>query len=202
MTTAPPAAETDVTEADASASDAPTVGAAVAEALAGTLAGAGEVEDRPPAPQAAERRERGREAALRLAGICAEFRGRDTAVLDLTAVTPVFDYFVLTTGTSRRQMVALAEEADVRMKHAGDRKRGGEGDESGTWILRDYGDVVLHVLTEESRDLYDLEGLWGDADRVDWRTPLGIPREEKPASPSPPGDAPETDDASDLPDAA
>ena len=133
---------------------------------------------REAAPDAAARSERGRPVALQIAGLCARFRGRDTAVLDLSKVTPVFDYFVVTTGTSRRQMVALAEEADVTMKRAGAPKLGGEGDEGGLWILRDYGDVVLHVLTEEARDLYDLEGLWGDAEVVDWRAALGLPAED------------------------
>ncbi len=115
-----------------------------------------------------------------------KFRGRETAVLDLTPITPVFDYFVVTTGSSKRQMVALAEEADLVMKRAGAPKLGGEGDDGGLWILRDYGDVVLHVLTDDSRDLYDLEGLWGDAEQVDWRAVLGLPAE----APSDAEDAP------------
>ena len=147
-------------------------------------------EPREPAPQAAARSERGRPTALKLAELCVKFRGRETAVLDLSAVTPVFDYFVVTTGSSKRQMVALAEEADLVMKRSGAPKLGGEGDDGGLWILRDYGDVVLHVLTDESRDLYDLEGLWGDAEVVDWRSELGLPAEENPdaASAPPSGD--------------
>ena len=131
------------------------------------------------APDAAGRSERGRPAALELARICTEFRGRDVKVLDLSRVTPHFDYFVLATGASRRQMVALAEEADVRLKRSGARKLGGEGDEGGLWIVRDYGDAVLHVFTEDARDTYDLEGLWGDAVRVDWRSALGLPPESE-----------------------
>ena len=157
---APPAADLDPSDAGAAEADADFDARPAAEA-----------------PDAAARSERGRPVALELAKICTEFRGRDVAVLDLSAVTPVFDYFVLATGSSRRQMVALAEEADVRMKRAGTRKLGGEGDGGGAWILRDYGDVVLHVFTEESRDLYDLDGLWGDAGRVDWRSALGLPNE-------------------------
>ena len=129
------------------------------------------------APDAAGRSGRGRSTALELARICTEFRGREIRVLDLTRITPHFDYFVLATGASRRQMVALAEEADVRMKRAGTKKLGGEGDDGGQWIVRDYGDAVLHVFTEDARDTYDLEGLWGDAARVDWRTALGLPPE-------------------------
>ncbi|NNJ24701.1 ribosome silencing factor [Alienimonas chondri] len=137
----------------------------------------GEPQPRDPAPDAGPRSERGRPTALKLAELCVKFRGRDTKVLDLTKVTPVFDYFVISTGSSKRQMVALAEETDLMMKKSGAPKLGGEGDEGGLWILRDYGDVVLHVLTDESRDLYDLEGLWGDAEQVDWRSALGLPPE-------------------------
>ena len=144
---------------------------------------------REPAPDAGPRSERGRPAALTLAELCVKFRGRDTAVLDLTKVTPVFDYFVITTGSSKRQMVALAEETDLVMKRSGAPKLGGEGDEGGQWILRDYGDVVLHVLTDEARDLYDLEGLWGDAERVDWRAALGLPDEPPAADDAPADDA-------------
>ena len=132
---------------------------------------------RTDAPDAAGRSERGRTSALELARICTEFRGRQITMLDLTKVTPHFDFFVLATGASRRQMVALAEEADVRMKRSDARKLGGEGDEGGLWIVRDYGDAVLHVFTDEARDTYDLEGLWGDAVRVDWRGALGLPPE-------------------------
>lgn len=139
-------------------------------------------EDVPPDPaadvrDAAGRSERGRPTALELARICTEFRGRGIAVLDLSHVTPHFDYFVLATGASRRQMVALAEEADVRMKRAGTKKLGGEGDDGGLWIVRDYGDAVLHLFTEEARETYDLEGLWGDAVPIDWREALGLPPE-------------------------
>ena len=154
-------------------------------------------------PDAADRSERGRPTALELARICTEFRGRDVRVLDLSAVTPHFDYFVLATGTSRRQMVALAEEADVRMKRSGAKKLGGEGDDGGLWIVRDYGDAVLHVFTEDARDTYDLEGLWGDAARVDWRSALGLPPESDAPGPSlaVTGDEPADQDAPAAPPA-
>ena len=156
--------------------DAPASDEAVAEKAASS-ADAGEAAPREAAPDAGPRSEKGRPVALTLAELCVKFRGRDTTVLDLTKVTPVFDYFVIATGSSKRQMVALAEEADLVMKRSGAPKIGGEGDDGGQWILRDYGDVVLHVLTDESRDLYDLEGLWGDAEVVDWRAALGLPAE-------------------------
>lgn len=120
-----------------------------------------------------------RARALRQACLCAkvcdDFRGGDTRVLDLTKVTPVFDYFVITTGNSRRQMIAIAEEADNVMAAEGSERIGIEGHEGGTWILHDFGDVVLHIFDPEARKTYDLESLWADAERVDWREVLNRP---------------------------
>jgi ribosome-associated protein len=97
-------------------------------------------------------------------------RGRDTLVLDLTGVTPIVDYFVVTTGASGRQMRAIAEEADRVLRKLGSRPFGTEGDEGSSWILHDFGDIVLHVFSPEARKLYDLEHLWADAPQVDWKS--------------------------------
>ena len=103
-----------------------------------------------------------------MAAVADDYRGKDTLVLDMTQVTPIVDYFVVTTGTSRRQMHAIAEEVDRVLESVGSRRIGIEGYDSSSWILQDYGDTVLHVFTTETRDLYDLEHLWADAQRVDW----------------------------------
>jgi len=96
-------------------------------------------------------------------------RGRETLVLDLTEVTPIVDYFVITTGSSGRQMRAVADEVDRIVRASGSRPRGIEGQHDANWILHDFGDIVLHVFSPEARKLYDLEHLWADAPRVDWR---------------------------------
>lgn len=113
--------------------------------------------------------------ACRCAQIAEEFRGRDTLVLDLTEVTPIFDYFVITTGTNPRQLHAMAEEVRMVMKERGNRPIGTESDAENTWLVQDYGDIVLHVFQPQTRDLYDLERLWADAKVVDWRAHLGLP---------------------------
>lgn len=100
---------------------------------------------------------------------CDDFRGKDIVVLDLTPITAIFDYFVICTATSGRQMSAIAEQVHRSMKEVGSRRYGLEGEKTGTWVLQDYGDIVLHVFAEESRGVYDLEHLWGDAQRVDWQ---------------------------------
>jgi hypothetical protein len=66
-------------------------------------------------------------------------------------------------------MDAIAEEVNRVMKESGNRRLGLEGRDTGTWVLQDFGDIVLHIFSTESRELYDLEHLWGDAKRVDWQ---------------------------------
>jgi ribosome-associated protein len=99
---------------------------------------------------------------------CDDLRGKETVVLDLTEITPLFDYFVISTGNSRRQLHAISEEAERVLKQHGSKRRSLEGFESSSWIVQDFGDVVVHLFNEQSRALYDLEHLWGDARRIDW----------------------------------
>ena len=99
-------------------------------------------------------------------------RGKDTIVLDLTEVTAIVDFFVITTGSSGRQMRAVADEVRRIMRTTGSRPRSVEGQNDANWILLDFGDIVLHVFSPEARKLYDLEHLWADAPRVDWKAEL------------------------------
>lgn len=111
------------------------------------------------------------DAALRLARLAArvaeETRGSELVILDLRELTPVVDYFVIATGSSRRQMHAMADEVEkVVKRELEDEKRGAEGYEEGRWIVLDYGDVMVHLFDPEARGYWDLEGLWSDAARV------------------------------------
>jgi ribosome-associated protein len=110
--------------------------------------------------------------ACRCARIADGFKGENTLVLDLTKITPIFDFFVLTTGTSRRQMMAIAEEINKQLKAAGTRRQGVEGTDQSQWIVQDFGNVVVHIFSPEMRDVYDLERLWADAPRIDWQSVL------------------------------
>jgi ribosome-associated protein len=123
-----------------------------------------------------EQKLRSLEQARLAAKIADEFKGRDTVILDLTGITPLFDFFVITTGSSNRQMHAVAEEVDRALNEAGSERRGIEGYRESQWIVQDYGDIVLHVMTIEAREAYDLEGLWADAKRVEWSTDEAIDR--------------------------
>ncbi|RLT15085.1 MAG: ribosome silencing factor [Planctomycetota bacterium] len=94
-------------------------------------------------------------------------RGTNVHLLDLRGLTQLFDYFVIVTGTSRRQLHAISDEiASVLKKDMHDVRRGIEGYEDGRWIVLDYGDVVVHLFDADSRDYWDLEQLWSDARMV------------------------------------
>jgi ribosome-associated protein len=100
-----------------------------------------------------------------------ENRGQDVVILDTRGQTPIFDFFVLASGASRRQLHAMSEEIDDALeKGLGDRRLGIEGYEQSRWILLDYGDVVIHLFEPEARHYYALEDLWSEAKRVDWET--------------------------------
>ena len=112
--------------------------------------------------------ERSLQLALAAAQTAAENRGRDIVVLDLRDQTPIFDYFVVATGTSRRQLHAMSEDIDHKLEDdLNDRRMGIEGYAESRWILLDYGSVVIHLLDEETRNFYDLEQLWASAKRLD-----------------------------------
>ncbi len=113
------------------------------------------------------------------ARIAYDNRGKDILLLDLREVTPLVDYFLLVSAASRRQANAIAGETDAEMKRIGEHKLGMEGSEEGRWVLIDYGDLVVHVFSEDAREYYGLEDLWGDAARVDWGEPDAPVRDEQ-----------------------
>ncbi len=99
-------------------------------------------------------------------------------MLDMRSITPEFDYFVIATGSSRRQLHAISEEIDHALEDdLGDKRMGIEGYSESRWILLDYGSVVIHLFDAEMREYYALENLWEGAERValpwDKEAPLG-----------------------------
>lgn len=110
--------------------------------------------------------------ALEHARACAEIaennRGKDIALFDMSGATPLVDYFLIVSAGSRRLANAIASEMDAEMKRLGEQKLGMEGSEEGRWVLIDYGDFVVHIFSEDAREYYGLEDLWGDATRIKW----------------------------------
>jgi ribosome-associated protein len=112
--------------------------------------------------------ERSLELALAAAGTAIENRGQEVQVMDVRAQTSLFDYFVLATGSSRRQLHAMSEEIDHTLEDdLNDKRMGIEGYQESRWIVLDYGSIVVHLFDEESRQFYDLENLWAGAKLVD-----------------------------------
>lgn len=126
-------------------------------------------EDRPSgaAPHRADP-ERSLTLALAAARTAGENGGTDIVVLDMSKHTAIFDYFVIATGTSRRQLHAMSEEIDNTLeKELNDKRMNIDGYDDSKWIVLDYGTVVVHLFDEDTRVFYSLEALWGDAEKVD-----------------------------------
>ncbi len=108
-----------------------------------------------------------KEMALLLVRALDSKKGQDILLLETDGLTTLSDYFVLCTGTSAPQLKALADAAEKSMKDNGILPHHVEGHRGGTWILQDYGDVVLHLFSPEAREFYDLDRMWQDAKKVD-----------------------------------
>jgi ribosome-associated protein len=111
--------------------------------------------------------QRSLQLALAAARTAHENQARQVVVLDMRQHTPVFDYFVIATGNSRRQLHAISEDIDHTLEEdLSDKRLGIEGYNESRWILLDYGSVVIHLFDEETRDFYALEDLWAGVERV------------------------------------
>jgi ribosome-associated protein len=104
-----------------------------------------------------------REQALLLADIISDTPARETVVLDIHALSPFADYFVITAGENERQLRAINRTVSEQMERAGVRARRSEGTAAGGWILLDFGEVFLHIFSVEQRAFYRLEELWAEA---------------------------------------
>lgn len=104
----------------------------------------------------------------RAAELALEQRARDVMSLDLRGISSATDYFLLATGTSDVQVRSIAEHVIDGLESEGIPPHQVEGMTAGRWVLIDYVDVVVHVFHPEPRAFYQLEELWGDAERVDY----------------------------------
>ncbi len=119
----------------------------------------------PLAAVPAARPDPARPTADAIARAALDKKAGEVTVLDVRGLSSYADYLVVMTADSDRQASAIADHLDQTLKQQGISKVGVEGYETGRWILVDYGDVVAHVMSAETRQVYDLEGLWADAPR-------------------------------------
>jgi ribosome-associated protein len=115
------------------------------------------------------RQDAARGLAVEAARIAEDSNATDVVVLDLRGISPITDYFVICTGTSARQMRAVADAVAEYGRSIGQAVWQRAGDETAEWVVLDFVDVIVHVFDEPHRKHYDLELIWGEAPRVRWR---------------------------------
>lgn len=93
--------------------------------------------------------------------------GEGIKVLDVSEISSLADYFVICTGTTNTHIKSLCDAVDIKIGELGEPMIHREGHRSGTWVLMDFGCVVVHVFTDETRKFYDLERLWNDSTPID-----------------------------------
>ena len=114
---------------------------------------------------------------------CLDKKAEELSILEMEKGSGAFtDYFVLCSGTNPRQVQAIADEVELRLKGAGMRPTHIEGYNQAEWILIDYVDFVVHVFSEKARKFYDLERLWKSAKRLEPAALKTVPRTRKAAS--------------------
>ena len=94
-------------------------------------------------------------------------KGMDIKLLKIDRVSTLADYFLICTGTSNTHVKTLCDYVEYAVEQIGEPLIGREGHRGNTWVLLDYGCLVVHVFTDEARKFYDLERLWADAETVD-----------------------------------
>lgn len=95
-----------------------------------------------------------------------EKKGENISVIDISGISPLADYFIITNGNSDSQVKALVDNVEEKMHEAGHSQIQREGMRSGNWVLLDYGDIVVHVFDRENRDFYHLEHIWSDGRKI------------------------------------
>ena len=113
--------------------------------------------------------EAARQFAVQSARLAANTRCHNVVVLDVSGISPVTDFLVIATGTSPRQMKTVCDDLEEMAEGQNEKPLSRVGDDSASWTCIDFVDVVVHVFSQDARGYYDLDGLWGDAARVEWR---------------------------------
>ena len=93
-------------------------------------------------------------------------KGEDIVMIDISQVSVLADYFVICSAGNDSQIQALVDNVDEKMHENGYQIRQQEGRNSGTWVLLDYGDVIVHIFERENRSCYKLERIWNDGRRI------------------------------------
>ena len=93
-------------------------------------------------------------------------KGDDIVILDLRGISSVADYFVIASGNSDRQVVAIADHVEDELAKNGIYTKYKDGMKTGRWVVMDYLDILVHIFHKEEREYYNLERLWNDAKKI------------------------------------
>ena len=94
-------------------------------------------------------------------------KAEDIRVIDISQVSVIADYFIIADGENQRQLAAMQDAVDEALYKAGVSVKQVEGNNKSTWILMDYGDIIVHIFSKEDRLFYDLERIWRDGNVLD-----------------------------------
>lgn len=100
----------------------------------------------------------------------ADKKGENIKIIDISEVSPIADYFIIADGANQNQLQAMCDAVDEELYKAGCELKQTEGNRNSTWILMDYGDIIVHVFSKEDRLFYDLERIWKDGVEIDPET--------------------------------
>ena len=100
-------------------------------------------------------------------GALEEKKGENIKVIKITDISTIADYFIVVNGNNPSQLRAMHDEVEDRLSKSGYEPKRIEGIRSDSWILLDYGDVIIHIFSKEDREFYDLERIWIDGQVVD-----------------------------------
>ena len=95
-----------------------------------------------------------------------EKKGEDIKVIEIAGISVLADYFIISNGTNQSQVQAMIDNVQEKMNQAGHSIKRIEGNRSSSWLLLDYGDIVVHVFNREDRLFYDLERIWSDGKMI------------------------------------
>ncbi len=96
----------------------------------------------------------------------ADKKGENIKIIDISEISPIADYFIIADGANQNQLQAMCDSVEETLYKAGCQLKQTEGNRNSTWILMDYGDVIVHVFSKEDRLFYDLERIWTDGKEV------------------------------------
>lgn len=108
-----------------------------------------------------------REQAKAACHALSEKKAEDIRVIEISEISVLADYFIIASGSNQNQIQAMVDAVDEEMAKAGHHARQVEGNQNSSWILMDYGDIIVHIFSREDRLFYDLERIWRDGRQIE-----------------------------------